>query len=265
MLWKALFCSLLLLVGTNTLSASPTQELAAQCFFTPPEGWEIADPSKLPGHVKISFYKKNSQCGFCPSINLAIEETSASLSEYLKAIKAIHEQDRTNRWRALGKVRTAAGLAQLTEIDSTTEWGPVRILQIILLKEGKAYVLTAAALKDEMSSFYKEFQSAFRSLTLSSDLVGNIPQLERREKLKEKEQQLLKATLDSLSADKSTSSKTSPFDSQLWLSFQQMIIDDFKDMGAHWQILLLHGAREKILSLKAQHERTHVHPKHAPS
>src|ERR1700722_19932474 len=56
------------------------------CYFTPPSGWDIADPSSLSPRVKIAFLKSTSN-GFCPSINLAIEETSVSLSEYLKAVK----------------------------------------------------------------------------------------------------------------------------------------------------------------------------------
>ncbi len=94
-----------------------------------------------------------------------MEETSASLSEYLKAVKAIHEQGK-HQWRALGKVRTNAGLAQLTEMDSGSEWGPIRILQLILIKDGSAYVLTAAALREEFAEYYQQIQSAFRSLTL---------------------------------------------------------------------------------------------------
>src|SRR3984957_10065767 len=164
----------------------------SHCYFVPPPGWEIADPSTLSSKIKIAFLK-NSGKGFCPSINLAIEETDVSLSEYLKAVKTIHEQDRKNQWRALGKVRTVAGMAQLTEIDSTTEWGPVRILQLILIKDKHAYVVTAAALKEEMSNYYKEVQAAFRSLTISHDLLQNIPQQERRDMLKDQHTALFAA------------------------------------------------------------------------
>ena len=197
------------------------------CYFVPPEGWEIADPKGDSTRVKMSFLK-NTGKGFCPSINLAIEETQVTPSEYLKAVRAIHEQDRDRHWRTLGKVRTAAGLAQLTEIDTKTEWGPARILQLIHLKEGKAYILTAAALKEEFSSYYKEIQTAFRSLTLTNDLVGEIPQLERRDSLRTKEEQL-------------TSDKG-------WDAFQDTILSQFGDMGAFWQVLVLREAKEKMLT-----------------
>ena len=202
-----------------------------QCFFVPPEEWEIADPKTFSPQVKIAFFKRSNK-GFCPSINLAIEETPVSLNDYLKAVKAIHEQDRNNQWRALGKVRTHSGLAQLTEVDCTTELGAIRILQLILMKDGHAYVLTAAARKEEFSDYYKNFQSAFRSLTLTADLLSNIPQLERREILKEKQHQLLEAAEQSLlaSAEKTYPLEDPAFQEKHWLPFQQSVLDNFGDM-----------------------------------
>lgn len=220
------------------------------CFFTPPAGWDIADPRSLSPRVKIAFLKSTSN-GFCPSINLAVEETSVSLNEYLKAVKMIHEQDRSNHWRALGKVKTNAGLAQLTEIDSKTEWGAIRILQLIFLKDGQAYVITASALREEFSNYYKEIQSAFRSLTLSSDLLGNIPQTERREMLKAKQHQLILAAQEMLTSSKESKNllEDSHFQEKHWIPFQQAVLSSFNDMGAFWQVLILRSAQEKLLSL----------------
>lgn len=203
------------------------------CYFIPPESWDLADPTTLSQAVKIAFLTKGSK-GFCPSINLAIEKTHVSINEYLKAVKAIHEQDRSNQWRALGKVKTQSGLAQLTEIDSPSEYGPIRLLQLILLKDGYAYVLTAAALKEEFSAHYQAFQTAFRSLTLTTDLFNNIPQLERRETLKLKQAQLIEAAKDP------------EFQEEHWLPFQKAVLDGFKDMGTFWQILVLRDSLDKL-------------------
>jgi hypothetical protein len=174
-----------------------TSSLVAEnsyCFFHPPSGWEITDPSTLSPRVKIRFVKPKSK-GFCPSINLTVESTSVSLSEYLKAVKTIHEQDKGNQWRQLGKVHTTAGVAQLTQIDTSSEWGTIRMLQLILIKEGSAYLLTAAALKEEFSKFYQEIQTSFRSLNLTNDLFQPIAQLEKKELLLEKKQKLLEKPL----------------------------------------------------------------------
>jgi hypothetical protein len=220
---------------------------SSQCYFIPPEKWEVSDPRSLSPKVKIAFLKKNSS-GFCPSINLAVEETDASSSEYLKAVKAIHEQDRANQWRALGKVRTGAGNAQLTEIDSTSEWGPVRILQLILVKEGRAYVMTAAALKEDISKYYKDFQTSFRSFTLTSDLFSNIPQTDRRQTLKQQQIDLLAASEKFLQTQKKSPMEDEKFKEEHWLPFQKSVLNDFGDMGTFWQILVLRNANEKLIS-----------------
>ena len=141
--------------------------------------------------VKMAFVKKEKKEGFCPSLNLAVENVEGTLNEYLNDVRAIYEQDRKNHWRKLGKVRTAAGEAQLTEIDTMSTLGSVRMLQLILLKEGRAYILTAAAQKNEFSTYYRDFQEAFHSLTLTQDLLEAIPQFERRTALKQEIDELI--------------------------------------------------------------------------
>lgn len=205
----------------------------------------MTDPTHLSPRVKISFIKPQSK-GFCPSINLTVEATSVSLTEYLKAIKAIHEQDRNNQWRQLGKVHTIAGSAQLTQIDTPSEWGTIRMLQLILIKEGSAYVLTAAALKEEFSKFYKEIQTAFRSLTLTNDLFQPIAQLEKKELLLEKKRQLLEK-MEQSPLDR-------PIDAFLkdpsWITFEQEVASHTTEMGSYWQLLVLKEAQEELLSQK---------------
>ncbi|MBS0620778.1 MAG: hypothetical protein JSS61_04895 [Verrucomicrobia bacterium] len=208
-------------------------------YFLPPSQWQIAPPEKLSSRVKMAFMKKTSS-GLCPSINLAVERTDATLGEYLKAVKETYERDRNKHWRALGKVKTAAGLAQLTEVDLPSEWGPVRILQQIFLKEGHAYILTAAALREEFAEHYKEIQTSFRSFTLTNDLLSTIPELQRRSLLKEKQEHLLLAALDD-SFDEEN------FQKECWLPFQEMILSQFSDMGPFWQTLILKTSRSALI------------------
>jgi len=234
------FLTLVLCAATLSVFSTETESF---CLFTPPQGWELSDPRNPALQVQIAFLK-NTGKGFCPSINLAVEKTNVSMTEYLKAVKAIHEQDRNQRFRLLGKVRTKAGLGQLIEIDAPSEWGPVRILQLLFVKEGHAYILTAAALKEEFANYYKEIQEAFRSLTLTPDLLSTIPQLERRESLKNKQHELLEVW-------QQTVQKESQRDKQ-WQKFQQTILDDFQDMGAFWQILVLKNTQEQLPKLISQ-------------
>jgi len=140
---------------------------------TPPKDWEAVEQTALTGQVKMAFIKKEAKEGFCPSLNLVEEQFSGNLNNYLNDVKAIHEQNRNNRWRRLGKVQTAAGEAELTEIDTNTPFGPVRLLQLFLLKEKCVYILTAAALKKDIPRFYADFQKSFYSFRLESKTDDN--------------------------------------------------------------------------------------------
>lgn len=135
-------------------------------LFTPPKDWEAVEENMLSGQVKMAFMKKEAKENFCPSLNLVEEPFCGTLNEYLNGVKAIHEQNRNNRWRKLGKVQTTAGEAELTEIDMPTPFGPARLLQLFLLKEKRVYILTAAALKKDISRFYADFQKSFHSFRL---------------------------------------------------------------------------------------------------
>lgn len=214
-------------------------------FITPPKGWDIADPQYLSKSVQVAFIKKNGS-GISPSINLAVEKTNLSLPDYVKVIRQIQESDRRNRWRKLGKVHTSSGIGQLTEIDTTTEFGSIRMLQLILTKHGHAYVITAAALKEEIAQYYSAFQTTFRSLQITSDLISTVPQMERRDFLRERTDQLLA----SLEAQSLTLDDPS-FQKDQWTPFQNTILNNFEDMGAHWQLLMLKQTQEKMLALSS--------------
>jgi hypothetical protein len=217
---------------------------ASHGYFNPPKDWLIADPALLSPRVQIGFICKTKK-GFCPSLNMATEEVEVSLDEYLKAVKNIHEADHHNRWRKVGKILTRAGEAQLTEIDTKTQWGAVRLLQLILLKDHVAYVLTAAALKEDFAQFYKEFQSAFQSFTIVDDLFSAISS-GKREGFTQKNKQLQEALIASKKKFEDRS-----FQKKHWEPFQKMVIEDFADLGAHWQVLALKSVQENLTKLSS--------------
>lgn len=242
-----------LAIATFLLQGFALEENQLECFFIPPIDWEMVDPHSLSPHVKVAFLKKEGK-KFFPSINLSVEETNVSLGAYLKAVKSIHERDRKNHWRALGKMKTPAGLAQLTEIDSHSDLGAIRILQLILIKDQRAYILTAAALREEFSQYYQTFQAAFRSLTLSQDLLSCIPQAERREALKTAQSSLLSQWTTHITESTPSLPFEEPFNQQNWLPFQTQVVNNFADMGAYWQKLFLEATQKKIQSILPQLE-----------
>lgn len=140
-------------------------------LFTPPEGWRIADPKALPPSVKVMVVGKG-QHPFPPSMNLSTENFSGTLKQYLKRIKTINDAQGAE-WKDLGSIRTEAGDASLSQVDSKTQWGDVRMMHVILLKDNTIYILTAASLKEEFPKFYKDFFSSLRSLRINPETVDS--------------------------------------------------------------------------------------------
>jgi hypothetical protein len=134
--------------------------------FLPPEGWHLADPKSLPSNVKLMVVGKGSHT-FPPSINLAYDEFNGSLKDYLKVVDTINKRLGADA-KNLGPIQTLAGEAQLLQIDSKNSWGIERQMQVILVKEGVAYILTASALKEEFTKFYPQFFQALKSLKINS-------------------------------------------------------------------------------------------------
>jgi hypothetical protein len=132
--------------------------------FLPPKGWHET-PSQPSSRIKISFFTKAKK-EFCPSINLAEEQVSLSIEEYVKAVQKIYESDPENRFRRLGTLKTKAGLASLISLDMENSIGKIRVLQSILIKEKTAYILTGAVLQEDFGLYQKDLIDSFRSFSL---------------------------------------------------------------------------------------------------
>lgn len=142
----------------GTLFSSPV------ATFTPPEGWKSVKESDLPKSVK-SMVLGTSPGYFPPSINLGLDQHKGTLKEYLAIVKEINRSQGTE-WHDLGTFITKAGEASLSEIVMPTEWGDIRMMHVIFLKEGVAYILTAAAKKEEFTSLLPQFYNSLRSFDI---------------------------------------------------------------------------------------------------
>jgi hypothetical protein len=248
LLFVALSCLLLCFLQGEEISPSPSSSV--HCFFMPPKEWGLADPRQLSPKVMVGFLGKPHK-GFCPSMNLAIEETYVSLTEYLKAVKKLHEADHQNRWRELGKIKTKAGTAALTEIDTKSDAGPIRILQLIFLQEGHAYILTAASLKENFANFYQDFLESFRSLNITPDLLSVFSATPKKTLLEEKIQQINEAWLTAIKGqDKEEKAlfAEKTFQELHWIPFQDFVLKECSELGPHWQLLFLRNLQEKFFS-----------------
>lgn len=198
------------------------------CYFIPPKGWELADQSKLSPRVKICFLGKSSS-SLLPSVNLATEEVDISLKAYVDIVKRDCESDPNCLFRDLGKYKTSLGEGRLTEREVKTKWGTSRQVQLIVIKDKEAYILTASALKEEFSRHYQEFERVLQSLTWTDDLTALVAPSDKKESLRQ--------LIGNLQIQK-----------EAWEPFQQKIINDFTEMGPYWQILLLRDIQHQLLT-----------------
>lgn len=137
-----------------------------KAVFTPPAGWSEADAKtvQLPPRVQMMVVGKGS-VGFPPSMNLSSEAFQGTLKQYLQIVKRMND-DKGYAWKDLGTISTKSGNASLSQVDTKSQWGDVRLMHVILLKNETIYILTASALKGEFSLFYKDFFKAMRSLQI---------------------------------------------------------------------------------------------------
>lgn len=149
----------------------PVQDVQDSITFTPPQGWKIADAAELPKSVKVMVVGKGER-EYPPSINLGTENYNQPLNDYLKRIKEINVANGTE-WKNLGPIQTQAGEANLSQVDIKTQWGDVRMMHVILLKDNVVYILTASALKSEFAKFYKDFFESLQSLRFVKNIKSD--------------------------------------------------------------------------------------------
>lgn len=207
--------------------------LVAQAIplFHPPEGWEYALPDNHSPFLQVGFVGKGSTA-FRPSINLAIEEVDVSAKQYLKAVKEIHLSEPNTTWRDLGKFATRAGEGRLTEIGKTSPVGEIKMLQMVVVKENMAYILTGAAIKADYLQLQSTFTRSFQSFALPADLLAPLsPDAKKR----------FEDFFASIGKDLSEEGRASR-----WMDLQKIVQQETAKMGGHWQVLMLIDGREKI-------------------
>lgn len=236
------------------------EDESLSCYFLPPKGWEYIDPKVLPPLVKVMIRGKGVG-ELPPSINLAVEKTDSTIEEYLNAIKTMNQLDRCTRWSRLGTMPSQAGELYLTQLDTQSKWGEVRMIQAITIQDGVVYVLTATALRTEFSKYCSDFFKAIQSFAINKNASEMIVDPQK--------QQLLKTGLKQLQESwKAIYLKTSPsneppsprnipqsiFESNefktKWVAFEQMVDKNFAEMGDSWKAYLYKQVKEELFKME---------------
>lgn len=151
-------------------------EIPEGCVFIPPAGWLAADRSQFPENM-LAMVVGKGKGPYPPSINIWIEPYRGTQKSYLKCIKetCLSEKD---EFRDLGQIATASGNAALCQVDRKTKWGEERLLHALIVRYDKAYLLTAAALKEEFADHYSQFFEAIRSMKINKSVSELSPKNE---------------------------------------------------------------------------------------
>jgi hypothetical protein len=200
-------------------------------FFNPPTKWKLADPKYLSPMVEVCFLGK-SNTSFHPSINIATEQLVISQEEYLLIVKQIHQDDPNISYKEFGKLKTKAGIADLFELTSNSKFGVIKMLQAILVKDNKAYVLTGSMHNSEFKNISQIILKALKSFDIVSDLYCNIQNSEKK--------QLLEKTIKDLKGLKSIKDKK-------WKKFEKTVMKEFSMQGSYWQLLVIKDTYQKYL------------------
>lgn len=139
---------------------------AVEFTLATPKGWEcIKDKKQLPAKVEV-VYIGSSKAQFAPSINVTMEETEMEIDEYMKLVQKYHSSIAGTRCHAVGALESPEGKLRVLQIDRSSQWGVVRFLQAIKIKDQIAYVITATCLNSEFSIYYPEFMRAMQSFKI---------------------------------------------------------------------------------------------------
>ncbi|MCH9608950.1 MAG: hypothetical protein S4CHLAM45_03090 [Chlamydiales bacterium] len=142
--------------------------LFARVSISQPKGWDrIQDPNQLPAKIEL-IYVGSAQSKFRPSINVAKEEISVPLNDYVEAAKEYHSRAPQTLIQELGTIKTASGPGKLLQIDRKTEWGNVRFIQASIAIDKVAYVITGTCLKEEFGTYCTTFFDAIKTFKVEN-------------------------------------------------------------------------------------------------
>lgn len=233
-------------------------------IFTPPAGWTMADGKsiQLPPKVKVMVIGKGSYA-LPPSMNLSLESYQGTLKQYLKIIKRMNDE-RGYIWKDLGIIKTQAGPASLSQVDTKSQWGDNRQMHAILLKNGMIYILTASAMKDEFSLFYQDFFKAMRSLRVTSNYQDILSSPQQKKELKDEIDKIcaywksayFQMSLESPSAQSETINEklfnSEHFQTNTWKPFLESIRQKHADLGIEWQKMVEKKVKDELFALSKQ-------------
>lgn len=149
------------------------------CYFAAPKDWEM-QLFEENNPVKVGFLgraKDNSR----PNLYLSEEEVDCDLKEYVASVKKIYKNNPKFTFTDIGTIQTKSGKAYLAEIESKTEVGITKMMQLMIIKGKRAYVLTGGNSKKNFLSTHSDFIRIFKSVSIEKNPLAFITDQAKKE------------------------------------------------------------------------------------
>lgn len=207
-------------------------------YFIPPKGWKEIDPNSLTPFVQMGYVGKGAS-SFAPSINIAEESVGTiSQKEYLDIVKKLHTANPSTSWRRLGPLQTKIGKAELTEITIQNSGSKIKMLQCIFLRDGQAHIITGASDGTEFGKFRKIFTSVFLSFNVTTDLVRELKDPTREQKIGQYFTHLTSLLQKATVSEKEKKANV--------LDFHAYLTNECPEQGSYWHYLVLKELERKV-------------------
>ena len=230
---KKIFFLILILFSIKIFAEEKT------AFFIPPKNWVILNPKIYTKYIKVIF-AKNEKTICRPTIILSMQETDLSLDDYTNKAKKEHEIDPNITYKILGPLDLLNGKAILSEVCKTVNTIDYKILQLILIKDCIAYVLTAASKKEDIVDNYKIFTDSFKTFELLDDLFSKVS-IKTKKNLLESKYKSLIASSKKLDEKQNTKNL---------VSFEKYLDKNYQNEGKYFTMLVVEKAFKEIKDFK---------------
>jgi hypothetical protein len=149
-----------------SVNSNPYVDSNNQFSINPPIGWTV-DSSGAYGTAVILYGPTDSN--FRINMNIIVEATSLSLSDYVSSTKSQLSTGLTN-YQLVSEISTTIGGVAAYELVNTFTQGSYNIedKQDILVQNQKAYVITSTALQTNYATYQPAFDESVQTFKLTA-------------------------------------------------------------------------------------------------
>lgn len=137
--------------------------------FSPPSHWGLAAPDPTKPTIRFTAVREQG-LSYPAMIYLGIHPYNGTLKNYLHTIETM-EKAQGGTWKDLGSINTSLGKASFSQVDYKTHFGEMRHLLVLKVENGEAYLLTAAAKKEDHPKLYEEIFNSLKTLRRNPDPI----------------------------------------------------------------------------------------------